>query len=152
MGQVEGSEPVTPRLRRKLRSARRSSRPSRRFWYRFGWQGSHCAPLRVRLGNFRLSSARGLVRAPLMGSQGVHFLVERICYVVMRVHTAGVTGTGRSGTLWEANRWLSVCSLFLTSQEKKKLILLSCFESVFICFCQTAVAATNLISLLIPQF
>lgn len=30
-------------------------------------------------------------------------MVERVCNVVMRVHKAGVTGTGRSGTLREAN-------------------------------------------------
>lgn len=38
-----------------------------------------------------------------MGSLGVHSVVERVGNVVMRVHKVGVTGTGRSGTLREAN-------------------------------------------------
>lgn len=38
-----------------------------------------------------------------MGSQGVHSVAERVCNVAMRVHKAGVTGTGRSGTLREAD-------------------------------------------------
>lgn len=43
------------------------------------------------LGNCSLNSARGLVRASLMGSLGVHSVVERVCNVVMRVREAGVT-------------------------------------------------------------
>lgn len=38
-----------------------------------------------------------------MVSQGVHSVVEKVCNVVTRVHKAGVTGTGRSGTLRETN-------------------------------------------------
>ena len=65
----------------------------------FGRQGGLCAASGACLGNCRLNGARGLVRAPLMGSQGVHRVAERVRNVVMRVHKAGVTGTGRSGTL-----------------------------------------------------
>lgn len=43
------------------------------------------------LGNCSLNSARGLVIASLMGSLGVHSVVERVCNVVMRVHKTGVT-------------------------------------------------------------
>lgn len=39
-----------------------------------------------------------------MVSWGVHGVVEDVCNVVMRVHKAGVTGTGRSRTLLEASR------------------------------------------------
>lgn len=54
---------------------------------------------RACLGNLRLNSAQGIIRASLMGSWGVHGVVEGVCNVVMKVHKAGVTGTGRSGTV-----------------------------------------------------
>lgn len=64
------------------------------------------------MGNCSLNSARGLVRASLMGSRGVHCVVEKVRNVVMRVHKAGVTGTGRSGTLHEANGGLQLVASF----------------------------------------
>lgn len=47
-----------------------------------------------------------------MGSWGVHSVVEKVCNVVMRVHKAGVTGTGRSGTLQEANGGFQLVASF----------------------------------------
>lgn len=39
-------------------------------------------------------------------------MVERVGNVVMRVHKAGVTGTGRSRTLHEANGGLKLVASF----------------------------------------
>ena len=78
------------------------------------------------LGSCRLNSARGLVRASLMGSWGVQSVEQRVCNVVMRVHKAGVTGTGRSGTLGEANGGFQlVASLWPVGEdwEKKQFLL-----------------------------
>lgn len=70
--------------------------------------GPLCSVKGPCLGNCRLNSTRGLVRASLMGSLGVHSVAERVRNVVMRVHKAGVTGTGRSGTLRGANGGLQL--------------------------------------------
>lgn len=62
-----------------------------------------------------------------MGSWGVHGVLEKVCNVVMRVHKAGVTGTGRSGTRREANSGFQHVALFLTSQRRIKVFLFSSF-------------------------
>lgn len=64
------------------------------------------------MGNCRLNGAWGLVRESLMGWKGVHSMVGRFCNVVMRVHKAGVSGAGRSGTLQEANGGFQLVASF----------------------------------------
>ncbi len=61
-------------------------------------------------------------------------MVERVRNVVMRVHKAGVTGTGRSGTLHEANGGLQLVASFRPDGEELEKLssVLSSFH--FICF------------------
>lgn len=66
-----------------------------------------------------------------MGSWGVHGVLEKVCNVVMRVHKAGVTGTGRSRTRREANSGFQHVALFLTSQRRIKVFSFFLFPPLY---------------------
>lgn len=63
-------------------------------------------------------------------------MVEKVHNVVMRVHTAGVTGTGRSGTLQKANSGFQLLASFRPCKEESVCCLLfSACPSVSVSVC-----------------